>query len=374
MIVINVEASGSVEAFQDVLQKTLQPHVKSLLILACDANNFSPESINPILASSPVPVMGGIFPGVISGRSTLMKGTIVVGLPTPVDIHIIPGLSDQSLDYETVIDAKFPQLGHNRTMFVFVDAFAPRIGALIESLFNIFGLDVNYIGGGAGSLSFHEKPCLMTRQGLVGDCAVLGLTELDGGVGVSHGWSSIAGPFRVTESQGNAFVTLDWEPAFSIYQKVVENAQGRPIDCNDFYRSSQVFPFGINRLGAEKVVREIVRFRDDGALVTVGDVPHDAYVDILSGDRQSVVAAARKALDISKGSLRIPDSPKVAMLFDCISRALFLGEAFAAELDAVMQEDVPLFGALTLGEIANSGRDYLEFYNKTIVVGLFEDA
>jgi hypothetical protein len=44
-------------------------------------------------------------------------------------------------------------------------------------------------------------------------------------------------------------------------------------------------------------------------------------------------------------------------------------EGFGDELVAI-DDGLPMVGALTLGEIANSGRDFLEFYNKTAVVGL----
>jgi hypothetical protein len=52
---------------------------------------------------------------------------------------------------------------------------------------------------------------------------------------------------------------------------------------------------------------------------------------------------------------------------------LFLEKNFAYELEAVHDGQMPLIGALTLGEIANNGKDYLEFYNKTSVVGVLED-
>jgi hypothetical protein len=52
---------------------------------------------------------------------------------------------------------------------------------------------------------------------------------------------------------------------------------------------------------------------------------------------------------------------------------LFLEDKFSQEINAVWSADQPLVGACTIGEIANSGSDYLEFYNKTSVVAILED-
>lgn len=56
------------------------------------------------------------------------------------------------------------------------------------------------------------------------------------------------------------------------------------------------------------------------------------------------------------------------LFIDCISHVLFMGEAFHQELDAVYDENIYFIGALTLGEIANNKKHYLEFYNKTAVI------
>ncbi len=55
---------------------------------------------------------------------------------------------------------------------------------------------------------------------------------------------------------------------------------------------------------------------------------------------------------------------------DCISRVLFLEDKFKNEIDAVSDHDSTTVGVLALGEIANTGKDYLDFYSKTTVVGL----
>jgi hypothetical protein len=152
----------------------------------------------------------------------------------------------------------------------------------------------------------------------------------------------------------------------------VEHAAGRRFTDENFFELAKCYPFGINRLGGEKIVRDPIKLREDGALVCVGEVPAESFVDILTGDVPSLTNAARKALALSEDAYRGPADQKIVLFMDCISRVLFLGEEFEQEIEAVYQENVPLIGALTLGEIANSRRDYLAFYNKTAVVGCLE--
>jgi hypothetical protein len=104
--------------------------------------------------------------------------------------------------------------------------------------------------------------------------------------------------------------------------------------------------------------------------VCVGEVPVGSFVHILEGQAAQIVAASRTANARAADALAPSRTPQLRFVVDCISRTLFLGEGFSAELEALDDGRIPLIGVLTLGEIANSGRDFLELYNKTVVVGL----
>ena len=109
---ISVDKTGTVTGFKDILQATLADKaVKGLLILACDANGFSPEVVDETLQAIPIPIMGGIFPELIFGTDKVTNGTIVAGLKTAPQIQIIPGLSDESVDFDELIYEKFPEIG-----------------------------------------------------------------------------------------------------------------------------------------------------------------------------------------------------------------------------------------------------------------------
>lgn len=370
-MIIKSDKSGTISELENLLTAMQgDSSIQSILILACDANEFTKEKINPVLKSIQTPLLGGIFPEIMHNSEKLKKGTIVAGLTEPAEIILIPNMSDMDADYEEIIDEKVPETPNAKTIFVFVDGLAKRINSLIDSLFNIFGLEMNYIGGGAGSLSFVQKEVLFTNEGLIKDAAILAITNIDSGVGVSHGWTDVEGPFKVTESDQSVIKALDCKPAFQVYKNVVEKHSGKTLDADNFFDIAKGYPFGISKLGAEKIVRDPFSLDAGDALVCVGEVPQDAFVYILNGNTESLVNAAKQALSLGVESMPEGASHKTTFFIDCISRVLFLDEEFDKELNAVLNAGIPMIGALTLGEIANSGKDYLEFYNKTSVIGV----
>ncbi|MCK5149137.1 FIST C-terminal domain-containing protein [bacterium] len=371
---IKVDSTGTVENLKKSIKEVVGTEgINGIMILACDENGFTPKDVDGVLKDCRVPVFGGIFPAIIHGKTKFEKGTIVAGLNSEPTLHIIPQLSDMSVEYEDIIDEEIANIGITKTIFVLVDGFAKRISALIDSLFNVFGLEINYIGGGAGSLSFEQKPCLFTNEGLIMDSGLLIMLEMESGVGVSHGWNDVRGPFRVTESDRNVIKTLDWRPAFEVYREIVEEHSGKTFTDDNFFDIAKAYPFGISKLGTEKIVRDPLMTGDNDSLVCVGEVPEGSYVHILNGDLHSLVQAAARALALGKDAYNSTSAPGTTLFIDCISRVLFLQDEFSQEIDAVYQENFPLIGALTIGEIANSGKDYLEFYNKTAVVGILEE-
>jgi len=183
---INLDRKGTVERLQYLLKQAADDeNTSGVLILACDANGFTPEKVDEVLKQCKKPVFGGIFPQILFNKEILDKGTVVAGISQPVSTAVIRGVSDMSTDLDAIIEHTFEgQSLKNKTMFVFVDGLSQHISALIESMFNCWGLLPNYIGGGAGSLTFERKPCMFTGKGLLEDAAVFALTDIKSGVGV----------------------------------------------------------------------------------------------------------------------------------------------------------------------------------------------
>ena len=375
---INLDREGTVEGLQYLLERAADDeNTSGVLILACDANGFTPEKVDEVLKQYKKPVFGGIFPQILFNKEILEKGTIVAGISQPVSTAVIKGIGDISIDLDAIIENTFEwQSLENKTIFVFVDGLSQYISVLIDSMFNCWGLLPNYIGGGAGSLSFERKPCVFTGEGLLGDAAVLAMADIKSGIGVAHGWKPVAGPLRVTEADRNIIISLNWRPAFEVYRETVEKISGKSFDNTDFFQLAKGFPIGIVRMAEEMVVRDPISL-DGSRLICVGEVPLNSFVYILKGDKDSLIAAAVKARQLAEASyLKTLNEKKEKSLttffMDCVSRVFFLQSDFNEELESVYA-GYPLLGALTIGEIANTGKDYLEFYNKTSVIGLLGD-
>ena len=351
-----------------------QPEVASLLVFAADANGWTDQQLDPLLTQAEVPVLGGIFPQIIHQGQNYTEGAVLVALDQQPEWTLIGELSNPDADFDQQLDvlaAEWEELPLPATHLVFVDGLSTCIATLIESLFMNLGLEQGYLGGGAGSLSFQQQPCLLTPEGLKQDAALLIRLPLASGIGVAHGWEPISEAFKVTQSSKNQVQQLDWQPAFEVYRQKVEADAGVHFTEENFFDLAKGYPLGINKLASEVVVRDPLMLADDQTLVCVGEVPEGSFVRILKGSPDSLISAAGEAARLAQQAWQAEQNqpPQLGCFIDCISRVLFMEDAILEEFQQVTG-DYPLVGALTLGEIANTGKDYLEFYNKTAVLGL----
>lgn len=354
---------NNVEEFKNAIESMAKVS-KSVMIFSCDANEYDQEQVDSTLINLTIPVFGGIFPSIIYENKKYDIGTIIVGLDEFVDVSVIDNISNKS-DFEDEIDSNIPRLDSSmKTMFVYVDGLGKNINKIIDGLFNNFGLDINYIGGGAGSLSFEQKPCIFTNQGLKQDCVQLVLSKMSSTIGVKHGWESISDALNVTKSNGNIIQEIDYKNAFDVYKKIVEAKSQQKFTDDNFFDIAKGYPFGIAKLNAEMVVRDPI-VEDNGNLICVGDVSQNSIVNILQGVDENLINAAKEASNIATEN---QNEDSFTVFIDCISRVLFLEDKFNDEIAEVYKLNHKLVGALTLGEIANNKDHYLEFYNKTAVV------
>lgn len=313
---------------------------------------------------------GGMFPAVISGNNKYEEGVVCKILPTTIKPILVKGLDSEEFvcpEYdEQVIEDRY-------TTIVLVDGLTSNISLFLSRLFNQLGNSVNYLGGGAGSLSLVQKPCVFTNEGVYKDAAIIAMVELKSKLGVRHGWKKIEGPFVATKSQKNIIKELNWTNAFGVYKEAVEQDSGKIITKENFFDIAKGYPFGITVEGTEYIVRDPLSVNENGELICVGEVPENTVLDILKGNKDTLINAARLAAeDGITPDIKIKD----ALIFDCISRVLFLENDFTKELSNIQNvinksyKGIITEGALTLGEISSHGQGYLDFFNKTIVIGL----
>jgi len=329
------------------------------------------EELVAALNTANLKFIGGIFPKVIHGNSIVDKGIVLNILNHVEELFLVKGISKK--DY-TIPKISFDQ-SKAYSLITYVDGLTSNISHYLSSLYENYGMQTNYFGGGAGSLSLQQMPCVFSNEGVFRDAAVGALISMQSRIGVRHGWNKVDGPFIVTKAEGNIIKEINWKNPFKVYKEVVEAHSGKTFTDNNFFDIAKGYPFGIVKDHAECIVRDPLMVNEKGELICVGELEDNTLVDILNGSENSLIEAAKHA---AEESLILAEQPQKAIIIDCISRILFLEENFDKELNAITKTisdkfpDVVIGGALTLGEISSYGEGFLEFYNKTVVIGLFE--
>lgn len=301
--------------------------------------------------------VGGIYPALIVDQQTYDYGILFCKIPPVIQHHILRledcHLWNQPLDLDGV-----------GTAILLSDATMGETNVFLQGIHNLVGNQIPLVGGGAGRLDLKTEPCLFTEEGMFDTGGLLILLPTESRLGVQHGWTSFAGPFLVTLAEKNVIHEINWRPALEVYKEVVEAATQETITPENFFDIARSFPLGLFKAGSEYVVRDPFAVSNDQSIVCLTEIPENSVFHILTGNPASLLeAAANVGL-----SSAIPNPTSPLLLFNCISRVMYLGNQFHLELQAVQQATNQVVrGVATIGEIASSGTGFVEFHNKTIV-------
>lgn len=334
------------------------------LLLIAEGSEIDVISLIEACNKRDITIAGGLFPKVIFDEEALDAGIIHKIISATNKPHLIKDMSE---------DTDLPIINSNtRSGVVLVDGLSQEIPHFLERLYDKYWNQISYVGGGCGSLTLEQKPCIFTNDGFYQNAAIVLFSDLATQLGVKHGWEKVEGPFVANKTQGNKIIELNWRPAFEVYKEVIETNSDARFESSDFFDIAKGFPFGIYREGQEDIVRDPIMVEDDGTLICVGKVEANTSLNILRGDKQKLIDSASEAAVQSIGS-----NMKDMLVTDCISRILYLEDDFKEELNAI-KNALPvdssistIEGILSIGEISSGINGYLEFYNKTIVVSTF---
>jgi hypothetical protein len=350
----------------------------SIMILACECDYWRPETLELWLKSLDFPVFGGIFPSIIHSARHHRRGTLLVGFRSSLDVGVVQRLSDRS-GLESQLQSHATILDGAQSLITLVDGLSSNLEAFVECLYGMVGVRAAVVGAGAGHIDLVQRPCLLSNSGLLEDAALLVALPFGLDHATAHGWQELSGPYLVTRSHGNVLEELNYRAAVEVYHEDVEAHSGLVFSGANHFTISKTYPLGIESVDGEFLVRDPIK-EESGSLICVGEVPENATVYLLKGHPNALMATAGDAAGSARAERRqrvgeISAEPYFALLFDCMSRVLFLGDAFDDELRAVesnLADAQGIVGALTIGEIASSRGGLIELMNKSTVVSLIE--
>lgn len=368
-----VDQSGDTEIFLHNIQKAITSGAKSLLLLASDIPALMSANVDQALKQVVIPVFGGIFTKLLVNHEVLAIGTVVCGFDFEVKVHTIRHLSDPEIDYSQQLNTLELETQQNDTLLIVVDGFSKRTAVFLDNLYEAVGnLNCKYLGGGAGSLALISQPCLFSNQGLLADSGQVIRLPTPISLSIKHNWQKFTGPFCVTETNNNIIISLNYKPAFEIYKTVVEADSGLRFHENNFLELAKTYPFGLDRLQGNLIVRAPIA-NNGSDLICLGEVPINHMIYILKEAAEPTSPSILQNNQSTIEQLNSIKKPILALVFNCMSSASFLQKTSGETIKNIyhgLPQEVPLLGALSIGEIADTGNACLEIGNKTMVLGI----
>lgn len=358
-----------------VIDQAINENAQGLLVLIASQSEIAISSIPPMAKRSPVIIYSCVVPGIIYKYTHSFDSILVIGFNQKIEATIIKNLSVEQDKIEAALLEFTRMNGTLGSAFVLVDGMSNQLEPFITTLYEQLGSERKVIGGGAGYADLQYAPCIADASGCYSNAAII--FSISNQVKLrtigKHGWHDIAGPFLVTEADGNTIHSLNYQPAFQVYKEAIKQFNGTEINAENFAQHAAFYPFGLKQLDSEHLVRDTIKL-DGNNLICVGKVAQNSLVYILHAVNQQLInATSEVAKEISKELSHVPNNKEHFLIaIECISRALILQKDFSKgleELNNNLPESLSPVGIISLGEIKNNKQGAIQFLNKALVLG-----
>ncbi|MCX5669389.1 MAG: FIST C-terminal domain-containing protein [Candidatus Omnitrophica bacterium] len=339
------------------------------------------KTVNALLGE--IPILGCSSLGIITNKGIFKHGfaILLIGLSRQMFLNVAavkdvnkktPLLAGRELGEKLLYGCK--NVRRNLSI-IFSDGLITEGTSLINGLQENLGRSFPLIGAFASDNFTFQKTFQYFNKELLSEscCGVLFGGGINFGLGIKHGWKPLGKMRCASKSQGNIIKEIDGQAAVKLYEDYL--AKDTLELSRELRRISIFYPIGIYLPGEkEYLLRNIISIKDDGSLVTQGDIPQDSKIRLMIGTKDSCLDAAADSCEEAKKNL-LGQKVKFVMVFDSASRFSLLGRQCARELEIIKKtfgEEIPLIGIYTYGEqaplssINYLGRSY--FHNQSISV------
>lgn len=278
--------------------------------------------------------------------------------------NLIPGNFYQSgnqLAQNTILD-----FGPNRRQLflLLTDGLLENNSVVLKGLRGAFNNTVPVVGAGSIDDFRFEKTFQFCQDQSLTNSAV-GLLmggEMKIGLGLRHGWRPLGKPRLIDKTQGHIIKTIDGQKA----SRVLEEYFGediRQLRFKKLSRMAMLYPLGIYiEKEGEYLLRYVLGTLSDGSIVCQGDIPEDARVHIMLGNKDDLREAASQAANEAR-HLLLGKLPKFFIIFESLTRHRLLGKGTLLEVQMIREVlgyTTPMVGMYSYGEIgALKSIDYL---------------
>lgn len=269
-------------------------------------------------------------------------------------------------------DAPTQLLDESKSIMLFVDWLDSKIYRYLDKLFSLTCEDVTIMGMGCGSVGGVEQAILSKNGVLLQNGFLMILSSKPSNIGTGHGSKYYEGYFIAHTENSNKIVTINGEKAFDFYSKMLKTHFNETLTEENIFDLGLKYPFGLGSTQLENPLRVPVGI-DNGALIVAGPMDDECTLCLMKSEDHNLLKASLMAVEEVITSVENIEE-KECFLIECMGREHVLKEEFQQEISSIAYEASrakKIYGVLCLGEIANSARQYIEYFNESCVIGVF---